>query len=465
MAKDLRSFIADVKELGPSYFMELSKEVDPIMEISTLQELLGKEERYPVMYFDKVKGSELPLVTNTFASYDLLGAMFGIKPGTGNKRDILLEYQKRSRNLTDPVEISKAEAPCKEVIWTGDEVDLGKLPIPQHCPKDEGRYVSAGFTVSRDPETGIYNCGWYRHVVKSRNEITAMINPNNHGKYIGRKYKDLGKKMEVALVIGHHPAVVLGSGERGSIDMDEFQVMGGLMGEPVRLVKGETIDLLVPADAEIVIEGYIDPTVDTTDGPFAEFAHYYGHEMPAWMINVTAITMRKDAIFYDLDPAHVEHNLSGVLPFENNLLTAVKAKCPSVTGLHLPPSGVCLFHAYISIKKRNPGEGRLVGLSALASETMLKMAVVVDDDIDIYSERDVLWAVATRVQADKNVVIIPEVCGSHLDPLSYDESRTKRGSMTTKMIIDATKPVDTPFAERVRPDETLMKTLKIEDFI
>lgn len=465
MAKDLRSFIADVKKEGSGYYLEIPKEVSPHLEVSVLQEQLGNNERFPVMHFKKVKGSDMELVTNTFASYDLLGLMFGMSPGKCDKKTILTEYQTRGKNLIKPVEIARKDAPVKDVIWLGKDIDLNKLPIPQHCEGDEGKYVSAGFTIAVDPNTNIPNAGWYRHVVKNRDEITAMINPNNHGKYIARRYKELGQKMEVALVIGHHPAVVLGSCERGHIDMNELEVMGGLMGEPLRMVKGETIDLMVPADAEIVIEGVIDPSVEVGDGPFAEFAHYYGREMPAYLIKVTAITMRKDAIFYDLDPAHVEHNLSGVLSFESALLNAVKAKVPSVTGLHLPPSGCCLFHTYISIKKRVQGEGLLTGLAALASETMAKMAIVVDDDIDIYNERDVMWAVATRVQGDKDITIIPNVCGSHLDPLAYDESRLGKGSMTTKVIIDATKPIDKPFSERVKPSEEVMKRIRIEDFL
>ena len=465
MAKDLRSFLADVKKEGPEYYLEIPKEVSSHLETSVLQEQLGDEGKYPVMFFNKIKDSEMPLVTNTFASYDLLGLAFGMAPGKCDKKSILSEYQTRGKNLIKPLEIEKKDAPVKDVVWLGNEIDLNKLPIPQHCEGDSGKYVSAGFTLCVDPDTNIPNAGWYRHEVKSRDEITAMINPFNHGKYIARRYKELGKTMEVALVIGHHPAVVLGSCERGSIDMNEFEVMGGLMNEPIRMVKGETIDLMVPADAEIVIEGIIDPTVEVGDGPFAEFAHYYGREMPAYLIKVTAITMRKDAIFHDLDPAHVEHNMGGVLSFESALLNAVKAKVPSVTGLHLPPSGCCLFHTYISIKKRVQGEGLLTGLAALSSETMAKMAIVVDDDIDIYNERDVMWAVATRVQGDKDITIIPNVCGSHLDPLSYDESRNGKGSMTTKVVIDATKPVDKEFSKRVRPSAELMNRISIKDFL
>ncbi len=466
MAKDLRSFIEDVKKEGSEYYIELSKPLDTVLEPCMLQQQLGAQNKFPVMYCHKMKGSKLPLVTNTFGSYDLMGIAMDIAPGKGSKRSILEEYMKRCANLIPPVEVNRDKAPVREVILKGNDVDLGLLPIVHHAKNDHGKYLTTAFTICKDPETGIHNAGWYRHEILNKNTITCMINPNNHGKYIARKNAELGNgKMEVALVIGHHPAVVMGSCVSGSIDLDELQVMGGLIGEALPVVKGETVDLLVPADAEIVLEGYLDTTKEIPDGPFAEFAGYYGHEMPSYEITITAITMRHDAIYHDLDPAHTEHNLSGVLSFEASLYNSVKAKIPSVLGVHLPPSGCCLFTAYIQIKKRVPGEGTRTGLVAIGAESMLKTAIVVDEDIDIYNERDVMWAFATRFQADKDFTMIPNITGSHLDPTAYDETRLGKGNMVTKCVIDATRPVSSEFAERVKPPKELMNSVKLEDFI
>ena len=353
----------------------------------------------------------------------------------------------------------------QEVVLTGDDVDLSILPITHHAVDDHGKYITAGFTVCKDPDTGIYNAGWYRHEVLSKNSVTAMINPNNHGKYIARRNAELNQDMEVALVIGHHPAAVMGSCVSGSIDLDEYEVMGGLLGEPLEVVKAKTVDLYVPADAEVVLEGIIHPKTEVDDGPFAEFAGYYGRVMPAYVIEITAITMRKDAIWHDLDPAHCEHNLSGVLSFESAYFSAVKRVVPSVTGVHLPPSGCCLFTVYIQIKKRVMGEANLAAMVALGAVFMGKMVIVVDDDIDIYNEREVMWAVATRVQGDKNITIIPNVSGSHLDPLAYDEDRINKGSMTTKVIIDATKPIGKEFSKRVKPSMEALEKIHLEDYL
>ena len=465
MPKNLRTFLEDVKKEGSEYYVEVKKELSNDLEPFYIQQKLANENKFPVIWCPKIKGSKLPLVTDTFGSYDLQGIALGFSPSDGaSKNNILMEYQRRTQNLTDPVEIPRADAPVKDIVLTGDQVDLDLLPICHHAAKDHGRYITAGFTVCKDPDTGIYNAGWYRHEVLDKKTVTCMINPNNHGKYIARRHKELGTTMEFALVIGHHPAAVMGSCVSGSIDLDEYKVMGGLLEEPLRLVKAETVDLMVPADAEVILEGVIHPEIEVGDGPFAEFAGYYGREMPAYKMEITAITMRKDAIWYDLDPASVEHPLSGVLSFESAYYTAIKRIVPSVTAVHLPPSGCCLFTIYISIKKRVQGEGNMAGLAALTGTSMGKTAIVVDDDIDVYNERDVLWAVATRVQGDKNINIIPWVAGSHLDPLSYDESRLGKGPMTTKVIIDATKPITTEFSERVKPAAEVMDKIDLKEY-
>ncbi len=463
MAKDLRTYLEAVKAEGDTYYREIDKEVSTYLEPFMVQQKLATENRFPVLFYNNVEGSEHPLVTNTFGSYELMGLALDMSPKNTNKKDILQEYIKRSANMIDPVEIT--DAPSQEVVLTGDQVDLSVLPITHHAVGDHGKYITAGFTVCKHPDNGIYNVGWYRHEVLSKNSVSCMINPNNHGKYIARRNAELGQDMEVALVIGHHPAATMGTCVSGSIDMDEYKVMGGLLNEPLRLVKAKTVDLLVPADAEVILEGVIHPNEECDDGPFAEFAGYYGRVMPAYTIEIKAITMRKDAIWHDLDPAHPEHNLSGVLSFESAHYNAIKRVVPSVTGVHLPPSGCCMFTVYIQIRKRVMGEANLAALAALSGVFMCKTVIVVDEDIDIYNEREVMWAVATRVQADKNVNIIPWVSGSHLDPLAYDESRLGKGSMTTKVIIDATKPLQTEFADRVKPPKEMLESIDLTEYL
>jgi 2,5-furandicarboxylate decarboxylase 1 len=354
----------------------------------------------------------------------------------------------------------------KEVILKGGDIDLGSLPIVHHAVKDSGKYITVGCLVLKDPESGITNVGMYRHEVQGSNAFACMFNPAHHGAYIYRKYREMKKPMEAVLFIGHHPAAVMGSLARNPMGTSEFEIMGALMGEPLEVTEGETVSLPVPALAEIAIEGVLDPNRETGDGPFAEYTGYYGAEKkPVGLMQVTAISMRRDAIYHDLDPAHREHNLAGVLAFEASLYDSVKKLVPSVTGIYMPPSGCCVFTAYVRIKKRVPGEGKSAGLAALSAEPNLKIIVVVDDDIDIYNEEEVLWAISTRFEADVGLTMIPNIMGAHLDPSAYGEVRTERGPMTTKLVLDATRPATLGFAERIRPPEDLWRKVKLEDYI
>ena len=465
MNKDLRTFIAEIRKLGTDYFVTVPKELDTQFEPCVIQQKLAREKKFPVIYCEKMKDSKLPLLTNLFGSYELLGLALGIEPGKP-KSDILKGYQEKVGHPLPVKEISKEKASVKEMILKGNEVDLGKLPIVHHAEKDSGKYITVGCLISKDPETGILNVGMYRHEVQGKNLLGCMFNPAHHAAYIYRRYKELNKPMEAVLFVGHHPAAVMGSLARGPMESNELEIMGALMGEPLEVVRAETVDLPVPAYAEIAIEGVLYPDRETGDGPFAEYTGYYGPpKRPIGLMQVTAITMRKDAIYHDLDPAHREHNVSGVLAFESSVYDSVKKLVPSVTGVYMPPSGGCVLSAYVAIKKRVPGEGKSAGLAALASEPNLKMVVVVDDDIDVYDEEQVLWAISTRFEADIGLTKIPNILGAHLDPSSYGEVRTEKGPMQTKLILDATRPATLPFAERIFPPKEVWNRIKLEDYV
>lgn len=483
MYKDLRQFLRMAKEEGTDYYVEVKKTLKPKFEVCVVQQKLARAGRFPVIYCPKIEGSELPLVTDVFGSYDLLGLALDLSPRKtesstraagglvgafaptrANQAQVLQEYRRRTSNLKPPQTVPTSKAPVKERVMKGDAVDLSFLPIPHHAEHDSGKYITVGVMICKDPDTGIPNAGIYRHEVKSKNTLGCMLGPTQHASYVARRCAELGKPMEVAIFIGHHPAAVIGSTARGSIDLNELEVMGGLLGEPLAVTSGETVDLPIPADAEIVIEGKIDPRNTVTDGPFAEYTGYYGEgNKPGYLIQVTAITMRQDAIYHDLDPAHREHNLASQLNDESALFDAVKRVVPTVTAVHLPPSG-CHLSAYISIKKRVPGEAKAASLAAVRPGGA-KIVVVVDDDIDVYNEAEVMWAVATRVEGESDVSLVPWAAGQHLDPTAYDETRLKRGNMTTNILIDATRPINLPFPTRITPPESLWKSMNLGDLL
>ena len=484
--KDLRDFLKMVKEAGQDYYLESSKPVDPDLQVSILQEKLATQGHFLVIMCRKVKGSDVPLVTNLFGSYEMLSMALGLKPqqspaDVGEYR--YFPFSDRGIPKIDRVKLGNvvreklaskcpaelvpgSEAPVKEIILKGDKVDLEILPITRHGALDSSKYLTVGCTITKDPDSGIPNVGIYREEVRSKNQIGIGTHPGHHFGYIARRCAELDKPMEVAIALGHHPAVVLGAETKGALELNEFEMMGGLLGEPLLLTPAKTIDLHVPAWAEIVLEGVIDASQPVIDGPFAEYTGYYGERggRTVYVLNITAITMRKDAIYHDLDPAHREHNLLTALFNEAIVYEMVKKVVPTLQAVNLPLSGTCAHHVYLSIKKCIQGEGKLAAMTALVADHNSKMAVVVDDDVDVYDEQQVLWAIATRATAHKDMSIIPGVAASELDPTSYDESGLKRGHMNTMIIVDATRPVGSEFATRIGPREDLWKSTKMSDF-
>ena len=216
---------------------------------------------------------------------------------------------------------------------------------------------------------------------------------------------------------------------------------------------------MVPADAEIIIEGVVPPNVREIEGPFGEFPGTYGPQRLRWVIDVKAITHRTDAVYQDVFVGHPDDRVQGGIPKEGRLFNRIKGVVPTVKAVHLPPSGVCRFHCYISIDKRVDGESKQAALIALGEVDFIKHVVVVDGDIDPFDEQSVMWAVATRVQADQDVDIIKNVKGNTLDPSQTDDI------MTTKMIVDATRPVRRPTPERIRIPDEVMAKMQLEDYV
>jgi 2,5-furandicarboxylate decarboxylase 1 len=484
--KDLRDFLKLVKGAGPEYYLETNKPVDPDLQVQILQEKLAVQGRFPVIKCNKIQGSNIPLITNLFGSYEMLAMAFGLEPQRSSMDLTEQEYfpfsdrgipkvdrvklgnivrEKLAKKCPAEV-VSASEAPVKEVVLKGDKIDLGILPITRHGALDSSKYLTVACTISKDPDSGIPNVGIYREEIKSKNQIGIGTHPGHHFGYIARRCAELGKPMEVAITLGHHPAVVLGAETKGALELNEFEMMGGLLGEPLLVTPAETIDLHVPAWAEIVIEGVIDASKPVIDGPFAEYTGYYGERggRTVYVLNITAITMRKDAIFHDLDSAHREHNLLTALFNEAIVYEMVKKVIPTLKAVNMPISGTCAHHVYLSIKKRIQGEGKLAAMTALVADHNSKMAVVVDDDVDVYDEQQVLWAIATRATAHKDMSIVPGVAASELDPTSYDETGLKRGHMNTMIIVDATRPVGSEYAIRIAPREDLWKSTKLNDY-
>ena len=315
-----------------------------------------------------------------------------------------------------------------------EKIDLAKLlPIPTHNEHDGGPYIAAGIMVVRNPKTGKQNVSIHRCQVTGPNRLGVLVLPR-HTYTFHRMAEEAGQPLDAAIVIGVDPLTLLASQAIVPIDHDELEIAGALQGRPLPVVKCLTSDIRVPAEAEIVIEGRFLPGVREPEGPFGEFPQTYGSRSNREVMEVVAVTHRKDAIFHTMVGGGLEHLLLGAIPKEATLLTHLRRNFPNVLDVHLSPGGTMRFHLYVKIKKTQEGQGKNVIMGAFAGSFDLKHVVVVDDDIDIHNPAEVELAIATRFQADRDLLIVPESQGSKLDP-------SNRDGVGAKMGLDATKPL------------------------
>lgn len=442
-AKDLRTFLRDVEAAAPGEVLHVDREVDPHLETATVARRLGEMGRHPILFFRKVRGSRFPLVSNIHADRRKMALALG-----ADESRVVEEYIARLARPVPPRLV--ADGPVKEVVRRDEAVDLGELPIPVHCAKDAGRYITSGVGIMRDPDSGALNLGVYRHQVQDRAQLGIWLNPLFHGGEILRRAERRGQPLEIAIVIGAHPALTIEAQNCEPMGSDDYALAGGLLGEAVSVVRGEVVSFPVPAWAEFVIEGVIPPGVRRDEGPFGEYPLTYGRPRPCPVVQVKAISHRQDAIWQDLNSAQQEHLCLWIVPAkEAGLLAKIRAVFPTVKAVHIPFSGAG-YHAYVAIEKVREGDGKNVILAAMGAEPVLKHVVAVDDDIDIFRDSEVLWAIATRVQAHQALFTIPGARTSPLDPSSYGLGAAYTGEgLVTKLGIDATRPLSVPFPERI----------------
>jgi 2,5-furandicarboxylate decarboxylase 1 len=463
MAKDLRTFLKDMERQMPEDIIRIKKEISPRFEITAIQRHLVDQDRYPLLIFDQVKNlkdalSPFKVMVNVFGSRQKCTVALGL-PKEQWRMETSLEFARRANHLIKPVIVGKKDAPVKEVIRTGKDVDLLELPVLTHNEMDGHPYL-VDAVVAADPDTGVYNSSHHRMLVRNRDELGLYMSPRHLWNYCQRA-AEKGKALPIAHVIGHHPGFYLGTEALVEMEIDEYEVIGGILDEPLRLVPSEAYgdQLLVPADAEIIVEGEVLPTLRDAEGPFGEFTGYYGPQRWAPVVKVKAITYRKDATYMNIVTGNVDHWIVGCIPKEAGIYEEVKKSVPGVKAVHFPASGCCRFHAYISIDKRVDGEGKVAAIASLPYHDELKHVIVVDSDVDAFNEKEVLWAVATRVQAGEDVDILRRVRGGTLDPSATSKT------MGDKLLIDATKPISRPYAERIRVPQGVMDRIRLEDWI
>jgi UbiD family decarboxylase len=450
MAQDLRSFLDLVKRTRPADFQIVARPVDPVYEITALVAKLEKEgRRRPVLLFENVKGTTFPVLTNLHASRSRLAAAINAPPD-----GMLPAYLKAMERPLPPRVV--ATGPVKEVVRRGGDVDLGTLPQIVHHERDAGPYVTAAISFAKDPTSETWNCAYNRLMLQGRDRTSIHLTLGKHLWEFHKLAEARGEPLPVAFAIGVHPAIALGALAIGSIDEDERAIMGALLGEPLELVKCETSDVLVPAHAELVLEGEILPAARVAEGPFGEFTGYSLGERQREIVRYTAITHRRDAMFQDITVAHLDHLLLSTIPMEANLYRAVRAMVPSVKAVRVPGPFTC----YVSIEQRLPGQAKNAIMAVLGADLYMKRVVVVDHDVDVFDDRQVNWALATRCQPDRDITIITNARGSDLDP------STREDGYTAKWGVDATaKPSLAAYTPRHRVPPDVWQRLRLEDYL
>ena len=410
-----RSFLETLEKSGE--LTRISKVVSIEYEMAGVIEALGEK---PV-FFENVKESGIPVVGGLLSSKELVGRALNLK------KEHLLHNLSSAIDSPLPPEIV-ANGKCQEVVEP--TVDLTTLPIMRYTEKDGGKYIASAVSIVRDPELGRNMC-FHRLMLIGKNRFVARI-VEERG--TDTALKKAGGELDVAICIGNSTAVLLAAATSLPKGVDELGMANAL--ERTELVKCKTIDLEVPKDCEIVLEGRI-TNEKAAEGPFLDTTGTIDKIRQQPVVEINCITHRAKPIYQTLLPGRHEHQFLMGMPKEPTIFNEVNKVC-ECRDVYITPGGCSWLHAVVQIKKQNPDDGKKAIAAAFEGHKSLKHCVIVDDDIDIYDPNDVEWAIATRFQADKNAVILPNQRGSSLDP-SGDLTEGKK-ARTCKMGLDATIP-------------------------
>ena len=437
--QSLRGFLRMVETEFPDDFVRVRQEIDPKFESTAMLFELDRAGRSPVVVFESIKGKTMPLVTNVAGSRKLLAACLGVKVA-----ELPTAFRERCQKYI-PCEVVGTAA-WDEVVLEGSQIDLTKLPIPLQFTVDAAPYITAGQIAARDPITGVDTTGFHRLMLKGKDRLGISLHSRRRLYEYHRRAEEKGQSLPVAITIGTHPLHYMGSMVYAyPQNVRKFEIIGGLFGEPYRLARCGVADLEVPAGAEIVIEGEILAGVREPEGPFSEFTGYASHRSTQNVFVAKRVRMRRDAIYHSVvSGMSQDHILVSCITREGEILNALRRNLPNVRNVHVPHTTCGAFMAFVSMKKTAEGEPQMAVMATFGTELYTKYVIVVDDDVDIFNMNDVMWAIATRVRAEKDIVLIPGCKGAIIDPTSDPQTFT-----LTKMGIDATRPADKDFAERL----------------
>ena len=440
MDQSIRGYLANLEQQGE--LVRFQKKVDPLENLTAIgwktYDRLGKAS-----LFDNLTGFPGWQVCNQIITdRRKWGIGLGVEEG-----EVIETFNQRVKEPIEPVMVNKTEAPVKELIYQGDGVNLAKLPAAWTSELDPGPFIASGMAIIKDPDTGIRNMSIHRQQIMGKNRTGYLICPRQALR-IYQKYQERNQPMPVAMVIGAHPAIYFSSSYTAPYGVDELTIAGALMGEPVRLVKCETIDIEVPAEAEIILEGQIPPDALTPEGPFGEGSGGYAMEGFTQYLDVKAVTRRKRPIFYAMQcgapmtdtqalvSTAIDMLLWDHLKNVEGGLDLIDLRCLGIAGM---------MAVIIKLRPRVEGQAKTALLATLSGPQLHpKLAIAVDEDIDASDIRQIFWSMTTRVHAERDVIKIPNTRTWSLDNVSdIVPGQSAMHRIGTKTLIDATKPAIT----------------------
>ena len=452
--RDLRSFITECEKKLPKEFVRISMEVDAKYEITALTKKLDLLGKRPLVLFEKVKGYDIPVVCNVDNTLTKLGLALGVAPE--RVEDFYEKSEEECIRLNQyPIkEVKKSEAPCKEVVKTGKMANLCEFPFVIHH-EGEAPYLTRAIGVAKHEKANCLHAAHYRLMVKRPDLGVTHITPGRHLWDIWKEKKGQNKPLEIAFVVGLHPAWIVAAQSRIAHPPSELDVAGSLLKESLEVVRCETIDVLVPAWAEIIIEGEIPPNTLEDEGPWGDFTRYH-QVSKRHPVKIKAITHRKNPVVHDMGAWLSTYNIMNRIPQEAFMNRQLKEAVPDVKLFRYGP----MMFGFIQLDKKHVAQPKQAILAAFANDLYLKYVICFDTDINLNQGSEIAWALSTRVQADRDIMVLPGVLGSDLDLSAPQEA------VVTKVGIDATaKPFrkDLPPVAKV-PDE-IMDRVNLKEYI
>lgn len=461
---NLRSFVELLRQNGE--LVHIKQAADPRFEIPALLEQLEKAGK--AYLFENVLDRDYPLVGGLLNSARRMGLAVGQDAGSDyDHRDHARVFNAALQNPLSSVEVDSA--PVKDVILTGDSIDLGKLPVPTFFELDSGPFMTGAVGISRDHEHGQLNMGFYRGLITGRDTVVVNASSMSDLRRIYAAAENSAEPMPIAIAIGVPPALLMSASGKTPPGVSELDIAGSLMGKPVELIRCETSDLLVPADAEFIIEGVVE-SANRIENTLGEFAGQYGPET-APVTRVTAITHRKDAMYYSIMAGrNPEHNTIGAIStygMQSVIAENLRQQFPNIHDINVAcePRLGAMLHMFISIDKTSDAEPRELLEAAFAATAgmfpvsmITKRIVIVDSDVDVFNLEEVEWAIWTRLSSADKILVKPNVKSWELERCANDDMESVRVGIDATMDMEAVgkllKPV-IPGSEKVKLQDYL----------